>query len=988
MTMMQRYLTHPDDPDSEADIAVQIMISQAAVDSKGFEILMPQTVETVKRHHATLISRIAALTARLSLESKIREAAQSLLKLHADNKKLARQASDHLEAANQKVDQVATELWKLTQLAADLQRTLLQHTSGVLALGVVRLEDQGRREREMHVVQLQEARVGRDVEDQFESMAKVIMSLESGALEAQKLLEDKDRAIERLLKQLEHQRDLFIKLDEQQRKTMALSRSQRKSLEASGGTGSDAKTIAKLSDFLSSVQKQLQQILQQQQQQVSTTKRQRNTPADQQDVDGSPVSDDSATEAPQQRDGFAQTCPSNSTMMSRTSPSVGSLREDSMSSGPSDRSYRTTGIHAGSDTLMDSPTPTTPLGPGTTPFSMEGIQSTLDALKSHVTESKQKITTLEGELGLMRRQSVVMSASRNNSIKIKNFSTSSSRGHQAEETIRSALEKSLKDALLAKEMAQLELENERQKWQEDQNHRISALEESLVAVEDLDKDSGAKSRTGAGGMVSAVGLDTTRDDRMLSRDETVKELRRQLRDAMEDIDSLSLQQQSSLKAMRQLFDLLPNSRRRSHMQLFESHQQSQQEIATSLNDQSRKSDMADPSSSSSSSPPAFSAIGFSMEALISRVKDLVTSSQQIEQDNAELRQQVGKPMIRSRQTSSQNLAVSSNPGPQGNSESRGQSTWMLNSDLERLQANAGMVQLLEKELELLKQHTDVLMDENARLADLAAASATNTPVQVRSSVLGRIVQKPSQDDKLNELQKIIRAKDELLLERDQIVQDLEKSLQQTQLDLTQARAGTGDTTAEIADGISRPDSPLLSTFDINAAEEMRIKCEKLEEEMGEMRMVVAALESVNGGPGTGLQLLKGLAASSNSQSSSSSSWLGSTLGAVGSLSFGSFSQRNSIETASSATSPVPSTVDMSNNDNKSNTLSPGGSGSNNAAVTGATAALRKEFRRAMGELREEKEKAVRKEIEERRRLERELRKLRRELQIAQTTTQA
>ncbi|KAG0050822.1 hypothetical protein BGZ83_004407, partial [Gryganskiella cystojenkinii] len=49
MALMQRYLTNPDDPDSEADISMQIMISQAAVDSKGFEILVPATVENVKR---------------------------------------------------------------------------------------------------------------------------------------------------------------------------------------------------------------------------------------------------------------------------------------------------------------------------------------------------------------------------------------------------------------------------------------------------------------------------------------------------------------------------------------------------------------------------------------------------------------------------------------------------------------------------------------------------------------------------------------------------------------------------------------------------------------------------------------------------------------------------------------------------------------------------------------------------------------------------
>jgi hypothetical protein len=49
MALMQMYLTSPDDPESEADIQMQIMISQAAVDSKGFEVLVPQSVESIKR---------------------------------------------------------------------------------------------------------------------------------------------------------------------------------------------------------------------------------------------------------------------------------------------------------------------------------------------------------------------------------------------------------------------------------------------------------------------------------------------------------------------------------------------------------------------------------------------------------------------------------------------------------------------------------------------------------------------------------------------------------------------------------------------------------------------------------------------------------------------------------------------------------------------------------------------------------------------------
>ncbi|KAF9113001.1 hypothetical protein BGX27_002397 [Mortierella sp. AM989] len=952
MTLMQQYLTHPDDPDSEADIAMQILISQAAVDSKGFEVLVPQTVESIKRHHATLSSRIAALTARLSLESKIREAAQSLLKLHADNKKLARQASEHLEAANRKVDHVATELWKLTQLASDLQRTLLQHTSGVLALGVVRLEDQSRREREVHAVQLEEARIGQDVEDQFESMAKVIMSLESDALEAQSLLEDKDRAIERLMKQLEHQRDLFIKLDEQQQKTMALSRSQQKSLDAIGD-GNDAK-VSGLTNFLGTVQMQLQKILQQQQHQQQG--RRQNQIFEEQGA-GSDIDNDSRRRS--KKDRLAQMWPSESTLVTKATAqgqgrgnSKSPEREDSISSAPSDGN--TTSTIEASETLVGST-----LSKANSPhFSMEGIQSTLDALESNVTESRQKINILEGELGLLRRQSAVMSASRNNSIKIKNFSVPRS---QAEETIRSALEKSLKDALLAKEMAQQELENERHRWEEDQNHRISALEESLVAVEDLDKANPNES---------------------LSQDEAIKDLRRQLREAIDEIDVLSQQQQSSLKSMRQLFDLVPDPRRKSQMQLYSAHQQLQQRIATSPSDPSGSPTSATrrfSSSVSSSSPSSTGFAGFSMDTLIVRVKELVARCQQVEQDNEELRQHVGNPTVRSCHASDENLTAPSQNEGESQGPSKDQSTWILKSDLERLQANAGMTQLLEKELDLLKQHTDVLLDENARLADLAAANATGSPAPSRSSAFGGVVQKPTRDEALDELQEIIRVKDKLLRERDQIVQEQANILCQAQEEIAKSKEATE------VDGTSRSTSPPLSSFDILAMEDLRLKSCKLEEEIGEMRMVIAALESLNGGPGTGSQLLKSLAVSPNAQSPSQTSWLSSGLGAVGSLSFGSLAPRQSFDASSGANSPVPSAVELFSG-NSTNALSPGGSNggsTSNAMVAGATAALRREFRRAMGELRDEKDKAVRKEVEERRRVEREVRQLRRELQAMQ-----
>ncbi|KAF9314357.1 hypothetical protein BG003_004268 [Podila horticola] len=940
MAMMQRYLTNPDDPDSEEDIATQVMISQAAVDSKGFEILMPEAVDGIKR---------------------IREAAQSLLKLHADNKKLAKQASEHLEAANRKVDQVATELWKLTQVAADLQRTLLQHTSGVLALGVVRLEDQGRREREFHVAQLQDTQLSREAEEQFEAMSKTIQDLESGALEAHMLLAEKDRAIERLVKQLEHQREMYRKMDEQQQRTLALSRSQQK---LSQSTSSSKE--AELNSFLGLVGKRLQEVLQLQQDQKP------QQPAHEPKKRGSETTLVSKT----------STAP---TMATQYDTPLAALREDSMSSSPSDLTTAMT-ISGVPNPASRVPTPTTPTAPH---FSIQGITSTLDALESHCTESSQKMLVLETELGLLRRQTIVMSESRNNSIRVKKSTSPpppTPARQAAEDTIRAALEKSLKDALLEKEMARQELENERQKWQDDQTHRIHALEESLVAVEEQERKNESKS-SNVGGMATAA-----------SQGEMIQELRTQLREAIEEIDVLSQQHQQSLKAMRQLFDMVPDPRRKSHMQLFMAHQAGSSSPGRS----------STPSSGRAS--PAGS-VGFSMEALMIRVRELTAKSVQLEQDNAELKDHVKASVAASNHRRDPSL-------PKPVQETTAGSTWILTSDLEKLQASAGMIHLLEKELELLKQHTDMLLDENARLAELAANSAmhSNARLPGRSVMIDQgIVQKPTRDDTLDELKEVIRVKDQLLRERDQLMLEQEKVIVKAREDLARIQPPTPTGTVNMktltASSLSSGTAGPMSAFDITALEEYRTRCGHMEEESAEMRLMLAALESMHGGPGSGARLLAEKS-SSSPPTSGASSWLSSSLGTVGSLSFGTLggnnnsngassnnsSQKNSFEGApgmpGSLTPTHPPLHTANSNSsldsyNAGGTLSQNGSSSSlsphatSSVVVRATAALRKEFRRVMNELRDEKEKSVRKEVEERRRLERVVRQLRRELQTVQ-----
>lgn len=833
------------------------------------------------------------------------------------------------------------------------------------------------------------------------------MSLESDTLEAQSLLEDKDRTIERLMRQLDHQRDLYVRLDEQQQKMMALSRSQQKDLDLLGKNRNDAKAVAELESFLIKVAAKLQGILQQQQQQQQQYRHQRqlSTTSGRTTTETyAIVNSEDQHHQDDERDRTAQNWPSDSTLLSKLSFPDSSVktkpgREDSMSSSTRDGNSSNLETTIVSDraansslasTLANDKNDDTATELAPHHISQERIFSTLDALGHFMTESQQKSQILEGELGLLRRQSAVLSESRNNSIKIKNFS--SVRGQAAEETIRSALEKSLKDALLEKEIARQELENERQRWEDDQNHRISVLEESLVAAEDSEKS--------ATGRTSLDIADT--NGVSAAQEKTIRTLRQQLQEAIDEIDVLSQQQQSSLKSMRQLFDLIPDSRRKSHLQLFSAHQQQQRDGGGAGETGSGR---ASPAGSISSVSSGSVAIGFSMETLIVRVKELVARSHQLEQDSSESKHpRSNQSTLKSRQTSHQgSTLLSPTQTDVDNRHQQQDSILISNSELERLQANAGMIQLLEKEIELLKQHTDMLLDENARLAEIAAASATTVPhPPSRSSAdLRAMIRPPSKEDALDELHEIIRVKDTLLRERDQLVEEQERALLKARSELAQAvEQQTIAHTLATFGGNPRSPPPLLSSFDVVALEDFRVQCDKLEEQNGEMRMIIAALEAAHGGPGSGAQLLKAFQ-STNAPSSpiSTTSWLSSRLSATGSLSFGSLTQKPSPEptTSSSAiNTPIPASVDAFSNNNNSNnnqssqhqyqqcgagTLSSG----SNAAITSATAALRKEFRRVMTELREEKEKAVRKEVEERRRLERTVRQLRREVQAIQNS---
>ncbi|KAF9973792.1 Ribosomal RNA-processing protein 7 [Actinomortierella ambigua] len=1212
MALMQQYLTLPDDPESSRDIEIQIQISQAAVDAKGFEVLYPHQVEAIKNHHASVSNRITALTSRLALESKIRDAAEALLRLHSHKKKLAEQATEHLDAANRKVDQVATELWKLTQLAAELQRTLLQHTAGVLALGVVRLEDQTRRERDARLAEEHFLLHDSEASQKIAALSKTIQSLEDDAFEAQTLLEDKDRAISRLMKQLDHQQQLFVKLDEQQQKAMALSRSHQQNLEVLGGQN-DA-LMADMRQALDRIGQRLHHIIEQRQIQeklaggtaplgsaYTSSSMSGIRPKEEKPLDGRLSTQESTATttittaiaasrpSPQQQARLIHKRSSETALAA----SLGTNQRSPFSS-TTDLGLQTPsspmGLAQSSSSLIipnhkqgHSSATVTAVGADSKPpsLSLQAIYAALDSVETHFWQSLQKASYLESELALVRRQSLTLSQSRQNSVRFKDpsptrrkggvktssplpASTSSSSsssaaaaaelttttttttiatfatGSTTDDPIRAALEKSLKDAILEKEKARQELESERQRWQEDQQQRIKAMEETIAATKQ-----GASS-------LSMVGSSTTIDHE--SNGAAVVEIRRQLQEALDEIDRLNAQHQTNLKSMRQLFDIVSESRKNSAAAMGNMSTASLRSVGSSF--------VGTPS-------------GFSMEVLIVHVKELVVRSQQLEQDNRELHlklEEVNGLNAMAGKSSSQNHANgSSNSNSHQAPASGGSHLRITKKELEQFQASSLAIQELENELVILKQHTDILLEENARLADLVAMHTTSSSTvancssaaaaaspslslsstttttsstatgakSVQSTDSSHSVVSSSQRSSLDhpadqhhqhpspttstmtvtmtregrgirEMEEMLRAKDQILRERDQFVRQQDEELQRLRRELTLAhqtlsangsnsgsggggggrsssvrrpchrrgqRAGrsrSGSTTGSDGDesgrtsddGVSsssadeclvskpsslsqrsvegtvrtrqhqrrqqrqhqrrRRPSPMMSEFEAKELQEYRVRCGLLEEELGEARMLVAALESAYGGslrPSTTIQATRH--AQQPSPPSAMSSWLSS----MGSLSLASLTGSSngngssvtkanepdtpsSIGTTLDAPPPLPpagtNVAPLSPNRPSSpwhgdgpenlrhqtgspvsfSSMEGGGGGPNpfshQRTVAGATAALRREFRRVMTDLRNEKEQMVRKEVEERRRLEAVVRQLRRELAAAQS----
>lgn len=87
-----------------------------------------------------LSSRVGALQRKLATEVKIRDAAQTLARLNSSPSQISRQSSSALETAERKVAAAQTELWRVQERAANIDRRLLEHRAGVLGAALAEAE--------------------------------------------------------------------------------------------------------------------------------------------------------------------------------------------------------------------------------------------------------------------------------------------------------------------------------------------------------------------------------------------------------------------------------------------------------------------------------------------------------------------------------------------------------------------------------------------------------------------------------------------------------------------------------------------------------------------------------------------------------------------------------------------------------------------------------------------------------------------------------
>ncbi|KAF9185067.1 hypothetical protein BGZ50_003275 [Haplosporangium sp. Z 11] len=138
---------------------IQKVLSASVIASRVYRIMAPEQLEVLKKEQVDLQNFVEAMNVSLHIESRMRDASHSLIRLYENNANMeaVKAATVQLHATTRKMDQIVQKTQQAMWRLLAIQRLLLQHEGAVLNAGMRRLDGENR-ELSRTVMQLDSAR--------------------------------------------------------------------------------------------------------------------------------------------------------------------------------------------------------------------------------------------------------------------------------------------------------------------------------------------------------------------------------------------------------------------------------------------------------------------------------------------------------------------------------------------------------------------------------------------------------------------------------------------------------------------------------------------------------------------------------------------------------------------------------------------------------------------------------------------------------------
>ncbi|KAG0197832.1 Calcium-dependent protein kinase 4 [Mortierella sp. GBA30] len=146
---------------------VQKAVNASVIASRVYKVLSPDQLETLKKEQEELQQFVEAMNVALHIESRMRDASHSLIRLHEStaNMSAVKAATSQLNTTTRKMDQIVQRTQQAMWRLLAIQRLLCQHDGAVLNAGLRRLDGENR-ELSRNVMQLEAAR-GQEKEEKL-----------------------------------------------------------------------------------------------------------------------------------------------------------------------------------------------------------------------------------------------------------------------------------------------------------------------------------------------------------------------------------------------------------------------------------------------------------------------------------------------------------------------------------------------------------------------------------------------------------------------------------------------------------------------------------------------------------------------------------------------------------------------------------------------------------------------------------------------------